>query len=153
MASMERAPRDCWVSSLNGAVSQGTFPGTYSVKADCTGTYQVEGGGFTTDAFFVIDDDGNELRIVITDAGNVINCVARKQFPELVTGLDCGAREAGSLRSGRSVRKQRGIPTGFRGSEECMRVRQGPVARLRRSGCVWQEKLNAFVAAFKRFKK
>jgi hypothetical protein len=69
-------------SSLNGTVSQGTLTGTYTVNPDCTGTYKVEGGGFTTNAFFVIDDDGNELRIIITDSGNVINCVARKQFPE-----------------------------------------------------------------------
>jgi hypothetical protein len=34
------------------------------------------------DAFFVIDHAGNELQIVITDPGTVINCVARKQFPE-----------------------------------------------------------------------
>ena len=66
-------------SSVNGEVSEGTETGTYTVKPDCTGTYTVEGGGLTIDAFFVIDQDGNELKVVITDAGNVINCVARKQ--------------------------------------------------------------------------
>lgn len=70
------------VSSLNGSVAQGTETGTYTVNPDCTGTYKVEGGGLTVDAFFVIAHDGNELQIVITDTGNVINCVARKQFPE-----------------------------------------------------------------------
>jgi hypothetical protein len=55
--------------------------GTYQVNPDCTGTYTVTGGGLTIDAFFVIDQDGNELKIVITDPGNVINCVAVKQFP------------------------------------------------------------------------
>jgi hypothetical protein len=69
-------------SSLNGSVSYGVMAGTYKVNADCTGTYTVTGGGLTVDAFFVINDAGNELRIVITDSGNVINCVARKQFPE-----------------------------------------------------------------------
>jgi hypothetical protein len=70
------------VSSLNGSVAQGTETGTYTVNSDCTGTYKVEGGGLTVDGFFVIAQDGNELQIVITDTGNVINCIARKQFPE-----------------------------------------------------------------------
>ena|ERR1700761_9416803 len=69
-------------SSVNGSVSQGTLTGTYTVNADCTGTYTVEGAGFTTNAFFVIGQDGNELQIIITDAGNVINCIAKKQFSE-----------------------------------------------------------------------
>jgi hypothetical protein len=70
------------ISSLNGDVSPGVETGTYTVNPDCTGTYTVEGGGLTIDAFFVIDQGGNELKIVITDPGNVIDCVARKQFPE-----------------------------------------------------------------------
>jgi hypothetical protein len=56
--------------------------GQVKVNADCTGTYTVTGGGLTIDAFFVIAQAGNELQIVITDPGTVINCVARKQFPE-----------------------------------------------------------------------
>jgi hypothetical protein len=70
------------ISSVNGSVSPGVETGTYQVNPDCTGTYTVSGGGLTIDAFFVIDDDGNEVKIVITDPGNVINCIARKQFPE-----------------------------------------------------------------------
>lgn len=70
------------MSSLNGSVSAGVEAGTYQVNPDCTGTYTVSGGGITIDAFFVMDHDGNELQIVITDPGNVINCVARKQFPK-----------------------------------------------------------------------
>lgn len=69
-------------SSVNGSVSQGVETGTYQVNPDCTGTYTVSGGGLTVDGFFVIAQDGNELQIVITDSGNVINCIARKQFPE-----------------------------------------------------------------------
>lgn len=69
-------------SSVNGSVSPGVETGTYQVNSDCTGTYTVSGGGITIDAFFVIDEAGNELKIVITDPGNVINCVAKKQFPE-----------------------------------------------------------------------
>jgi hypothetical protein len=67
-------------SSLNGNVSQGTLTGTYQVNPDCTGSYTVAGGTIT--AFFVIGQDGNELQIVITSPGTVINCVARKQFRE-----------------------------------------------------------------------
>lgn len=70
------------MSSLNGGVSVGVETGTYHVNPDCTGTYTVTGGGLTIDGFFVIDQDGNELQIVITDAGTVINCIARKQFPK-----------------------------------------------------------------------
>ena len=69
------------MSSVNGSIFPGVETGTYQVNSDCTGTYTVSGGGITVDAFFVIDDAGNELKIVITDPGNVINCVARKQFP------------------------------------------------------------------------
>jgi len=70
------------VSSLNGNVSPGVETGTYQVNPDCTGSYTVSGGGVTIDGYFVIDHGGNELQIVITDAGTVINCVARRQFPE-----------------------------------------------------------------------
>lgn len=70
------------ISSLNGSVSAGVETGTYHVNSDCTGTYTVTGGGITIDAFFVINQGGNELQIVITDPGTVINCIARKQFPE-----------------------------------------------------------------------
>ena len=69
-------------SSVNGSVSYGVMTGTYKVNADCTGTYTVMGGGQTVDGFFVMDDGGKELRIVITDPGTVINCVAHKQFQE-----------------------------------------------------------------------
>ena len=68
--------------SLNGTIISGSFQGTYIVKPDCTGTYTVQSSlGSTFHAYFVIDDNGNELQIVITDTGTVINCVARKQFP------------------------------------------------------------------------
>lgn len=68
--------------SLNGTPSQGTFTGTYTVNPDCTGTYTVQNSlGLTVHAFFVIDDGGNELQIVISDPGTVITCIARRQFP------------------------------------------------------------------------
>ena len=67
-------------SSVNGSVSYGVETGTYQVSADCTGTYTVADG--TIQAFFVIDQGGNELKIVITSQDTVINCVAEKQFSE-----------------------------------------------------------------------
>lgn len=70
------------ISSVNGYVAADTFAGTYQVNPDCTGNYTGQDPtGFTVNAYFVIDDGGNELRTVITDQGNVISCIARKQFP------------------------------------------------------------------------
>jgi hypothetical protein len=69
--------------SVNGSGGAQTETGTYTVKSDCTGTYtvQISPGGFTAHAFFVIDDSGNELQIIVTDPGGVITCIARRQFP------------------------------------------------------------------------
>ena len=66
-------------ASLNGTVvpNQGSF--TYVVNADCTGTYTNQDGSIQ--AFFVIDNNGNELQIVITNNGTAITCVAKKQYP------------------------------------------------------------------------
>ena len=70
------------MSSVNGSISAFAAIGTYHVNPDCTGTYAVSDSvGDTFEAFFVIDQGGNELQIVITNPGTVINCVARKQFP------------------------------------------------------------------------
>jgi|SRR5208337_102769 len=70
------------IVSLNGNIVPGTYTGTYTVDPDCTGTYTVQNSlGLTVHAFFVIDDGGNELQIVITDPGTVITCIARRQFP------------------------------------------------------------------------
>jgi hypothetical protein len=66
-------------ASLNGTIVQNEGTGTYIVNPNCTGTYTNQDGSIK--AFFVIDDNGNELQILITNDGTVINCVARKQFP------------------------------------------------------------------------
>jgi hypothetical protein len=68
-------------STVAGTAMPGTSKGTYTVNPDCTGTYTVSSPGLTVHAFFVIDESGDELQIVITDPGTVILCVARRQFP------------------------------------------------------------------------
>ncbi|HUA20023.1 MAG TPA: hypothetical protein VMB25_14845 [Bryobacteraceae bacterium] len=69
--------------TVGGSGAPQTESGTYTVNPDCTGTYTVtiNPGAITVHAFFVIDDGLNELQIIITDPGNVITCVARRQFP------------------------------------------------------------------------
>ena len=71
------------VVSQNGATSQVTETGTYTVNSDCTGTYtvQIDPFGFTSQAFFAIDEGGNEVQIIATDPGSVITCLAKKVFP------------------------------------------------------------------------
>jgi hypothetical protein len=71
------------ISSLNGTIVPATETGTYRVNPDCTGTYtvQISPLGITANAFFVIDDGGNEIQIITTDPGVVITCTARRQFP------------------------------------------------------------------------
>ena len=71
------------INSLNGNIVPATETGTYKVDPDCTGTYtvQISPLGITGNAFFVIDESGNELQIITTDPGVVITCVARRQFP------------------------------------------------------------------------
>ena len=69
--------------SFGGNTAPQTETGTYKVNPDCTGTYTVtiNPGALTVHAYFVLDDNLDELQIIITDAGNVITCVARRQFP------------------------------------------------------------------------
>ena len=70
------------VASIGGSIMPpGTLKGTYTVNSDCTGTYTVSAPGLTVHASFVIDESGDEIQIMITDPGNVILCVARRQFP------------------------------------------------------------------------
>jgi len=71
------------IISLNGNIVPATGTGTYTVNADCTGTFavQIPPLGITGHTFFVIDDSGNELQIIETDPGTVATAVARRQFP------------------------------------------------------------------------
>ena len=68
---------------VNGSSAQATEIGTYQVNSDCTGTYtvQIAPFGITSQAFFAIDTNGDELEIIVTDPGSVITCVAKKLYP------------------------------------------------------------------------
>ena len=69
-------------ASANGNIAKLTLQGTYSVNPDCTGSMTLFvfelGGSFNAD--FVIDDDGAELRVILTDPGIVESRVYKKQF-------------------------------------------------------------------------
>ena len=69
--------------SANGNIVRVTVQGTYVVNPDCTGsmTLYVSPFGATVLLDFVIDDDGAELRAIITDAGAIESVVFKKQFP------------------------------------------------------------------------
>ena len=67
--------------SFNGEISQGVpFTVTYSVNADCTGSFVStgpDGSVFHND--FVIDDNKKEIRLIPTEPGFVAVCIVRKQ--------------------------------------------------------------------------
>ena len=69
-------------ASANGNIARLTLQGTYAVNPDCTGamTLFVFELGSSFNADFVIDDDGTELRVIVTDPGVVESRVYRKQF-------------------------------------------------------------------------
>ena len=69
--------------SANGNIVKGvTVQGTYVVNPDCTGsmTIYILPFGSSADLDFVIDDDGAELRALVTGTGSVESRVYRKQF-------------------------------------------------------------------------
>ena len=68
--------------SANGNIFRVTVQGTYVVNPDCTGsmTFYISPFGTRATADFVIDDDGAELRAIVTGPGAVETRVYRKQF-------------------------------------------------------------------------
>ncbi len=69
--------------SAHGNILRVTVQGTYVVNPDCTGslTLYVSPFGSTVNVDFVIDDDGAEVRAVVTDPGAIESLVFKKQFP------------------------------------------------------------------------
>jgi hypothetical protein len=68
--------------SANGNIVRVTFAGTYSVNPDCTGSmsFFVPEVNATATLDLVIDDDGDELRAIVTGAGAIETREYRKQF-------------------------------------------------------------------------
>jgi hypothetical protein len=68
--------------SANGNILTAIAEGTYVVNPDCTGsmTLVVSPFGSTVNADFVIDNNGEELRAIVTDAGAIEALVFRQQF-------------------------------------------------------------------------
>src|SRR5262245_9614841 len=66
--------------SFNGEISQGVpFTVTYTVNADCTGSFVSTGLGSVFHNTFVLDDNKQEIRLTPTEAGFVAVCIFRKQ--------------------------------------------------------------------------
>ena len=67
--------------SLNGNIFQGVpFTVTYTVNADCTGSFVSTGpDGSVIHNNFVIDDNKKEMRLIPTESGFVAVCIYRKQ--------------------------------------------------------------------------
>ena len=70
--------------SANGNIFGATAEGSYVVNPNCTGSLilHVSPVGSTVKADFVIDDDGDEIRAIITDEGAIESIVFKKQFPD-----------------------------------------------------------------------
>jgi hypothetical protein len=69
--------------TANGNPSQGVaVSGTYVVNSDCTGsmTLNVPSLSAIVHADFVIDDNGTEIRALVTDANVIESRVYKKQF-------------------------------------------------------------------------
>jgi hypothetical protein len=67
--------------SLNGTIAQRSSQGEYLDSGDCTGDMAITlppPAGLST-SHFVIDDEGKEIRFIVTGAGRVLTTVARKQ--------------------------------------------------------------------------
>ena len=66
--------------SFNGVITTGaTFTVTYTVNADCTGSFVSTGLGSVFHNDFVIDANKKELRLTPTEPGFVAVCIYRKQ--------------------------------------------------------------------------
>lgn len=69
--------------SSNGNINQAVaINGTYVVNSDCTGSMalNIPAFGATVHADFVIDDNGAEIRAIVTESGVIESRVYKKQF-------------------------------------------------------------------------
>ena len=67
--------------SVNGEISRGVVRmDTYTVEADCTGTFESTGPDRSViHNDFVIDDNKKEMRLIATEPGWAAFCIFRKQ--------------------------------------------------------------------------
>jgi hypothetical protein len=66
--------------SLDGVISPASPSGTYTVNADCTGTFFISGGSTLN---FVIDQGGTHIRAISTTAGGpTLTIEYSEQFPQ-----------------------------------------------------------------------
>ena len=67
--------------SVNGEISRGVVrTDTYTVNADCTGSFVSTGpDGSVIHNDFVIDDNEKEIRLIATESGWAAFCIFRKQ--------------------------------------------------------------------------
>ena len=69
--------------SQNGNLVQfNNVPGTYTVNADCTGTFALQlAPNFTLHVYFVIDGGGEGFQGIETEPGLVVSRIGRRMFP------------------------------------------------------------------------
>jgi len=75
------------VISASGVIVRANYVGTYAVHSDCTGVKSAvftDGPlqGATVDFDFAIDDDGREIRMIVSDPGFAVSGSARKLFTD-----------------------------------------------------------------------
>lgn len=71
------------MANVNGKVGQANNTGTFTVNPDCTGTFTLTVGKGLSTWFFVIADNGNEIRAICVDPFAVLTKIGRKIYPGL----------------------------------------------------------------------
>lgn len=69
------------MSNVNGKVGQANSTGTFTVNPDCTGTFTLTVGQGLSTWFFVIADNGNEIRAICVDPYAVLTKIGRRIYP------------------------------------------------------------------------
>jgi hypothetical protein len=73
-----------WLSDNGAIVPNDPGSGTYSMNADCTGSFNITvgpPGNVVTLTLFIVLDDTYELRGIVTTSGIVLTFNGRRQFP------------------------------------------------------------------------
>jgi hypothetical protein len=69
------------MTNVNGNVSPTNNTGTYTVNPDCTGTFTLVTAKGTSNWFFVIADNWNEIRAICVDPYAVLTKTGRRVYP------------------------------------------------------------------------